>query len=168
MVTWELIWENNIETYITICKTGQHWEFDTWLRAAKAGALWQPGGLGCRRVGVQDGETNVCLWPIHTEVRSQCCEVIILQFKNKQTNLGESGDLAHFWHWSARREKVDGWGNRPQKKEGWLGGDGKVLYFLHSGFHHPTYMCLWTACLLRWYRVRDSVGFAHKFFPVSL
>ena len=39
----EMIWENCIET---LCEIGNHWEFDAWSRAPKAGALWQPGGIG--------------------------------------------------------------------------------------------------------------------------
>ena len=69
-----IIWENSIETYITICKRDSQWEFDVWCRAPKDSALWQPGGVrwggrwegGFRREG-----THIYLWPIHIESESR-------------------------------------------------------------------------------------------------
>ena len=37
--------ENNMETYITICKIDSQWEFAVWLRKFKR-ALYQPRGVG--------------------------------------------------------------------------------------------------------------------------
>ena len=52
-----MIWENNIETCITICKIYDQSKFDAWNKALKAGALGQPWGMawGGRLKGVQDG-----------------------------------------------------------------------------------------------------------------
>ena len=46
--------------YITICKTDDQCKFDALSRAPKAGALWQPRGIGWEggRRGVQDGVTQ--------------------------------------------------------------------------------------------------------------
>ena len=37
-----MTWENNIETYITICKIDSQLDCGVWCRAPKACALWQP------------------------------------------------------------------------------------------------------------------------------
>ena len=38
--------KTNMETYITICKTDNQWEFVVWLRKLKTGALYQARGVG--------------------------------------------------------------------------------------------------------------------------
>ena len=52
-----MIWENNIETCITICEIDDQFKFDAWNRALKAGALRQPRGMGWvgRWEGIWDG-----------------------------------------------------------------------------------------------------------------
>ena len=42
----EMYGQTNMETYITICKTDNQWEFVVWLRKLKTGALYQPRGVG--------------------------------------------------------------------------------------------------------------------------
>ena len=65
-----MIWENSIETYITICKIDDQCKFDAWSRAPKAGALEQPRrmGWGGSLEGIQDGGTHVHPWRIHVNV----------------------------------------------------------------------------------------------------
>ena len=41
-----MIWENSIETCITMCEIDGQCKFDAWSRALKAGALGQPRGMG--------------------------------------------------------------------------------------------------------------------------
>ena len=62
--------QNNIETYIAICKVGSQWEFAVWLRKLKTGALYQPrGGIGREKEGRFKREgIYVYLWLIHIEV----------------------------------------------------------------------------------------------------
>ena len=52
-----MIWEDNIETYIIMCKIESQWEFDVWHRELKAGALWQPEGWDFP--GGSDGKASV-------------------------------------------------------------------------------------------------------------
>ena len=53
----KMIWENNFETYISICKIDDQGKFDAWSRVLKASALGWPRGMGWGRrwEGVQDG-----------------------------------------------------------------------------------------------------------------
>ena len=84
-----MIWGNSIEKYtLTYHKTDGQWEFDVWHSEPKAGALWQPRGMGWEgqweRGSLQ--ETHVHLWLIHVDVwqkSSQYYTVTIFQLKNK-------------------------------------------------------------------------------------
>ena len=72
-----MIWENNTETCITICKIDDQCKFHAWRRA---GALGQPRGMGWER-GSGWG-TRVHPWLIHVDVWQKpprFCKVIILQ-----------------------------------------------------------------------------------------
>ena len=59
--------QNNIETYIAICKVGSQWEFAVWLRKLKTGALYQPRGVRWAERFKREG-IYVYLWLIHVEV----------------------------------------------------------------------------------------------------
>ena len=66
----EMHGKSNMETYITICKIANQWEFAVWLRKLKQGLYinlegW--GGVGDGRE-VQKGGIYVYLWLIHVEV----------------------------------------------------------------------------------------------------
>ena len=76
-----MIWENSIETYITICKVDDQGKFNAWSRAVLFDNPEGWGGEGGGR-GVQDGETHVHPWVIHVDVWQkppQDCKVISLQ-----------------------------------------------------------------------------------------
>ena len=64
-----IIWENSIETYITIWETDHQSRFDAWNRTLKACALGQPWGMGWggSMEGVQDGGH------MHTHFHSRQC-----------------------------------------------------------------------------------------------
>ena len=49
------IWENGIETCITICEIDDQSRFEAWNRALKAGALGQAWGMGWGGKWVKDG-----------------------------------------------------------------------------------------------------------------
>ena len=79
----------NIPLYITMCKIDSQWEFAARWRDLKAGAQWQPRGVGWggkwevggrfKREGIY-----VYLWLIHVDVwqkLTQYCKAIILQLK---------------------------------------------------------------------------------------
>ena len=42
----EMHGESNMETYITICKIDNQWEFALWLRKLKQGLCYQSRGVG--------------------------------------------------------------------------------------------------------------------------
>ena len=55
--------ESNMETYITICKIDNQWEFALWLRKLKQGLCYQTGGMGREMGGRFKREgIYVCLW----------------------------------------------------------------------------------------------------------
>ena len=58
----EMYGQTNRETYITICKTDNQWEFAVWLRKLKTGALYQPRGVrwGGRWKGVSK-RRDICI-----------------------------------------------------------------------------------------------------------
>ena len=66
----EMYGENNMETYITICKTDSQWEFDACLSELKQRLCinleWWDGERDGREV--QEGGTYVYLWLIHVDV----------------------------------------------------------------------------------------------------
>ena len=66
----EMYGENNMETYITVCKTNRQWEFGIWLRKLKQGLCiilegWDGEGDGRE---AQGGGIYIYLWLIHAEV----------------------------------------------------------------------------------------------------
>ena len=62
----EMHGKSNMETYITICKTGSQREFAIWLRKVKE-ALYQPRGVKWGGRYKREG-IYVYLWLIHVEV----------------------------------------------------------------------------------------------------
>ena len=52
----EMYGENNMETYITVCKIDSQWVFAVWLRKLKQGLWCQPGGVGW--VGSWEGDSK--------------------------------------------------------------------------------------------------------------
>ena len=79
--------------YITICGIDYQSKFDACNRALKAGALWQPWGMGWGRcVGGSGWRTHVYPWLIHVNVWQnplKYCKVISLQLKKKDPNAGK-------------------------------------------------------------------------------
>ena len=61
--------ESNMETYTTICKIDNQWEFAVWLRELKPGFCNNLEGWG--RVGGGKEGTRVHLWLIHVDVRQK-------------------------------------------------------------------------------------------------
>ena len=63
--------KRNMETYITVCKIDNQWEFAVWLRKLKQGLCinnlegWDGGEMGGR---FKRKEIYVYLWLIHVEV----------------------------------------------------------------------------------------------------
>ena len=66
----EMNGENNMETYIIMCKTDSQWEFAVWLRELKKELCSNlEGGVG-REMGerFKSEDTYVYLWVIHVDV----------------------------------------------------------------------------------------------------
>ena len=81
-----VIWETNIETYITICELDDQFKFDVWNRELKASALGQPRGMGWggRWEESLGWGTHVHLLLIHVSMwrkPPQYCKAISLQLK---------------------------------------------------------------------------------------
>ena len=55
--------KSNMETYITICKIDNQWEFAVWLRKLKQGGMGREKGGRFKREGIY-----VYLWLIRVEV----------------------------------------------------------------------------------------------------
>ena len=63
--------ENNMETYITICKTDSQWEFAVCLRKIKQGLCFHLEGWGVEGDGREvqkGGDIYIYLQLIHVEV----------------------------------------------------------------------------------------------------
>ena len=81
-----------METYITICKIDNQWDFALWLRKLKQGLCINLEGWGGEGGGreVQKGGVNVYFWLIHTfhsHMKKKYSYVyFLLRFDRKQQN----------------------------------------------------------------------------------